>query len=251
MKLSRFLVAALAIAALAACETNPDRKAPTRSENAAKFNTQLGVNYMQQGNLALAQEKLERALKQNPKDPNVHVSLAVLSERLGDSKRADSYYRSALRLAPDNPEISNTYAVYQCKNNHVDDGVKLFDSVAANRLYRSPEVALTNAGVCLRTAKRYEEAEQRFTQALRTRPNYSEACVQLAGLYLERSRAGDALQVIDNYVTTYLPNADVLLYGVTVARAAKDRSAEERYSRKLRTEFPDSEQARILKRNER
>ena len=150
MKLSRLVIAAVAVVAFGACESNPDRKGPTRSENASKFNTQLGVNYMQQGNLALAQEKLERALKQNPKDPNVHLSLAVLNERLGEAKRADTFYRNALRLAPESPEVSNTYAVYLCKSNRVDEGVKRFDEVAANRLYRSPEVALTNAGVCLR-----------------------------------------------------------------------------------------------------
>ena len=32
-------------------------------------------------------------------------------------------------------------------------------AVAANKYYRTPEVALTNAGVCLRGAKRLDEAQ--------------------------------------------------------------------------------------------
>ena len=39
-----------------------------------------------------------------------------------------------------------------------------------------------------------------------------------------------------------------LLAAVTVARAAKDKMSEEKYSRALRLEFPDSAQARALKR---
>jgi hypothetical protein len=39
-----------------------------------------------------------------------------------------------------------------------------------------------------------------------------------------------------------------LLAAVSIARAAKDRMGEEKYSRTLRLEFPDSAQARALKR---
>jgi type IV pilus assembly protein PilF len=253
MKASRLLVVAMAVLSFAACESSsPKRKdGPKPSESAAKFNTELGVTYMQQGNLALAQEKLERALKQNPRDANVHVSLGMLNERLGETRKADQHYNTALKLAPGSPEITNTYAVFLCKNKRVEEGVKKFDAVAANRLYRAPEVALTNAGVCLRGDKRLDEAEQRFNAAIKARPNYSEACLQLASLHLERGRVADARQVIETYNNSFLPNADVLLFGVTVARAAKDKVLEDRYARKLRTDFPDSEQTRILQRNER
>ena len=99
------------------------------------------------GQLSLAKEKLERSLKQNPRDPDVHTSLGLLYDRTGDSKLADKHFREALRLAPDKPDLSNNYAIYLCKNGRVDEGVELFSSVAANKFYRTPEVALTNAGV--------------------------------------------------------------------------------------------------------
>ena len=103
-------------------------------------------------------------------------------------KLADKHFREALRLAPDNPDISNNYAIYLCKNGRVDEGVERFAAVAANKYYRTPEVALTNAGVCLRGAKRLDEAQQRFTGAIKARPNYSEATVQLATLHMERGQ---------------------------------------------------------------
>jgi type IV pilus assembly protein PilF len=246
------LVAFVLSCMLAACVTNTkDGGRPLKDEDpqdaAAKYNIQLGTAYLQQGNYALAKEKLERSLKQNPKDPDVHTSLGLLYDRTGDPKGADKHFREALRLAPDKPDVSNNYAIYLCKNGRVDEGVERFTAVANNKYYRTPEVALTNAGVCLRGAKRPEEAERKFAGAIKARPNYTEPTVQLASLYLERNDIASARKILDIYLNAFKPQPDVLLQAVTVARAAKDRMSEEKYSRALRLEFPDSAQARALK----
>jgi type IV pilus assembly protein PilF len=217
-------------------------------EAAAKYNIQLGTAYLQQGNYSLAREKLERSLKQNPKDADVHTSLGLLYDRTGDSKLADKHFREALRLEPNKPDISNNYAIYLCKNGRTEEGVDRFMAVAASKYYRTPEVALTNAGVCLKAAKRFDDAQAKFVGAIKARPNYNEATVQLASLYLERDQLAEARKVVDTYIGAFRPDADVLLVGVTVARAAKDRMSEEKYARTLRLEFPDSAQARALKR---
>jgi type IV pilus assembly protein PilF len=233
------------------CVTTDGSK-PLRQEDpkdaAAKYNIQLGTTYLQQGNYALAREKLERSLKQNPKDPDVHTSLGLLYDRTGDSKLADKHFREALRLAPDKPDLINNYAIYLCKNGRVDEGVEKFVTVAANKFYPTPEVALTNAGVCLREAKRLDDAEQKFLGAIRARPNYSEATVQLAGLSVEKGDLPQAKKVVDTYLSAFRPVPEVLLAAVGVARAAKDKMSEEKYTRTLRLDFPDSAQARALQR---
>jgi type IV pilus assembly protein PilF len=247
------LMLAVLIASLAAgCVSTESGNKPLKREEpsiaAAKINVQLGTAYLQQGNYPLAREKLERSLKQNPKDPDVHTSLGLLYDRVGDLKRADQHYREALRLAPDKPDVSNNYAIYLCKNGRATEGVERFMAVAANRYYQTPEVALTNAGVCLRGAKRLEEAQQKFVGAIHARPNYSEPTVQLSSLYLERGDPVQAKKVVDTYLGAFKANPDVLLAAVNVARATKDKMTEEKYSRTLRLEFPESEQARALKR---
>lgn len=230
-----------------------DGSKPLKQEDpklaAAKANVQLGTAYLQQGNFPVAKEKLERSLKQNPKDPDVHTSLGWLYDRTGETKLAEQHFREALRLAPDKPDLINNYATILCKNGRVDEGVEKFSSVAVSKYYRTPEVALTNAGVCLRSAKRPDEAQVKFAAAIKARPNYSEATVQLAGLYLERENLADARKVVDTYINAFRPDPDVLLAAVRVARAQNDTVAEEKFSRTLRLEFPDSTQARALKRN--
>jgi type IV pilus assembly protein PilF len=241
----------LASGLLAGCvnaDGSAKRQEKDPSDQAAKTNIQLGVAYLKQGNLRLAKEKLERSLKQNPKDPDVHTSLALLYDRVGEPKLADKHFREALRLAPTNPDNSNNYAVYLCKNGRVEEGVERFSAVATNKYYRTPEVALTNAGVCLRGAKRMDEAQKMFSRAIKARPDYSEATVQLATLQLENGNVSEARKTVDTYLGAFRPDPDVLFAAVGVARAAKDKMGEEKFSRTLRLEFPDSPQARALKR---
>lgn len=244
-------IVSLVACVLAGCvssDGSKPRKQEDPTEAAAKTNIQLGVAYLKQGNYPLAKEKLERSLKQNPRDPDVHTSLALLYDRVNDPRLADKHFREALRLAPENPDISNNYAVYLCKNGRPEEGVERFSAVATNKYYRTPEVALSNAGVCLRGAKKFDEAEQMFTRSIKVRPNYGEATVQLATLHVERGQIAEARKVVDTFLGAFRPDADVLYTAVNVARAANDKMGEEKFARTLRLEFPDSAQARALKR---
>lgn len=237
------IVAALS---LAACSSAPGPRESTPRDNAANYNLQLGVAYLQQGNLPVAKEKLERAEKQSPRDPHVHSALALLYERLEKPAQVDEHYRTAVRLAPDDPEINNNYAVYLCKTGRTEDGVKRFLQAARNPLYGTPAAAYTNAGVCLRNAKRFDEAQTNFIAALRARPNFSEAAYQLGDLDLERGRPQNTRAQIDSYMVTFAATPDLLLLGVRAAQAQGDRTAAEQYARRLRAEFPGSRQTRSL-----
>ncbi len=95
-------------------------------------------------------EKLDRALKENPNNPGVHSARAMLYDRLGDAAKADGEFQTALKLAPHDPELSINYAVYLCRIGRTDEGrASLRGSRGINALYRTPEAAYTNAGVCL------------------------------------------------------------------------------------------------------
>lgn len=249
--LAAIAAVALLAASLTACGTTSagaqlrgDKQ--TNAEKAGELNKQLGTEYLKKGNLALAKEKLERAERYNPRDPEIHSVLAVLYARLGIPKEVDAHYKTAIRLAPKDPEISNNYAVYLCRNGRTDEGVKRFLEAAQNPLYRTPELAYSNAGVCLRSAKKYDEAAASFTRALQIRPNNAEAAFQFADLELERGDLAKSRQIIDRYLGMYDATPDLLLTAVRLTRAQGDRVAEDKYTRRLRVEFPNSQQLRTL-----
>jgi type IV pilus assembly protein PilF len=243
-RVSSLLLVSVAVVTLLGCAAGSSRD--KKRSDASNYNMQLGMAYLNQGDLGLAKEKLDRAVRENPGDPNVHSAMAMLQDRLGHPDQADKEFKAALSLGPRSPDVLNNYAVYLCRSGRVDEGVKAFEEAAHNALYRTPEAAYTNAGVCLRGAKRDTQAAMSFQRALRIKPNFAEAAYQLADLDFRRGEVQSARETIDQFVGSFEATPDLLLIGVQVARKQGDRVAEERFARKLRMDFPSSDQTRAL-----
>jgi type IV pilus assembly protein PilF len=216
------------------------------NKDAAVANVQLGVAYMQQGNLLLAREKLERAEKQDPRNVELHTALAYLSERLGKPADAERHYQTAQRLAPESAAVANNYAVFLCQSKKVDQALKLFETAARDPLYRTPWAAWTNAAVCLRSGKRGSEAIPYLEKAISQQPNYAPAVIELGDLHLEAGKPDLATNVVDRYLSMGLNSPEVLLIGLRSAIARGDRQTTDSYARRLRRDFPNSSQTRSL-----
>jgi type IV pilus assembly protein PilF len=240
--------------AVAACSSRPRVVTPAsdavnlkpQPKLAAKYNVQLGIAYMERGDLEFAQQKLNLALQENPRDPSVHSALALLYERLGQIKNADREFHRALRLAPHDPDVSNNYAVYLCRTNRIDQGVKRLLSTARDPLYKTPEAAYTNAAVCLRNVHRDAEAKRYLKLALALRPGFAEAAYQLAYLEMQHGDLRDARAEIDRYIQNYAETASMLALGLRIAHQQGDPAGEEHYKQRLRVDFPNSPQTRAL-----
>jgi type IV pilus assembly protein PilF len=236
--------AALAGTGVAGCVSSS--LPPSDGPAAARINVQLGLDYMQRGELALAQTKLQRALSEDGHNADVHQGLAMLDERLGKPKEADREYRRALDLSHRAPAVLNGYAVFLCSHGRATEGVQLFEEAAGNALYRTPWVAYTNAGVCLRTVHRDQEAMQRFARALQVNPTYSEAVFQASATSFSLHDYQQARARIDAYLTNNPATPDLLLLGWRVASAQKDVRGQRFYAGRLAQEFPKSQQAQTL-----
>jgi len=242
-------IALLALAVMATgCATTGDTVdgRPVDEKEAAHANMQLGMAYMQAGNLVAAKEKLDRAEQQDPRSFEVHWALASLSERLRQPGEADRHYQTALKLAPQNGEVSNTYGVFLCSSGKVAPALKLFESAMNNQLYSTPWAAATNAAICLRSDKRAGDAVPYLERALIRRPDYAPAVVELADVQLSLDKPDAARVAVDRFFAIGRKSADVQLIAVRVALKQGDRVAADTYARLLRRDFPNSPQAREL-----
>jgi len=253
------LGALLLLSGLAACAgkpsvnpntaTSPTKPGTPRAVDeaaAAKINLQLGVGYLQQGNLAIAKEKLDRAQREDPHNAEIHGAMALLDERLGKDKDADKEYKTALELDPSEPGMLNNYAVFLCSHSRADQGVRYFEQAASNPLYRTPWAAYTNAGVCLRGVHRDAEAAARFERALRSNPAYSEAVYQASDLDLSQAKYSEARVRLEAFLLNNPATPDLLLLGYRVAQAQSDTDGQTRFAARLAREFPASDQAHAL-----
>ena len=87
---------------------------------------------------------------------------------------------SAVRVAPRDFQVLNTYAVYLCRENRYEDAAKYFDRAIRVPTNDYAEVTLTNAGVCMAQKPDVAKAEDYFRRALNHRAEYGEALLQMA-----------------------------------------------------------------------
>lgn len=250
---TRIAMLCLASALLAGCVTTTTG-APERRESpkeAAAYNVQLGIAYLKQGNVGAAREKIERALKQDAANPDVQTAAALLYDRMGEIDRADVHYAAVVRLKPKDSEALNNYGVFLCRNKRTREGEERFLQAAASPLNRTPEVAYTNAGLCMRGAARYDEAQRYFQKALGVRRDARDALVQLAELHLDRGQAAEARIYLHRLLDGAPATAEALWLGVRVEKALGNRGAAETYAKRLMTEYPSAEQTRALIASER
>jgi type IV pilus assembly protein PilF len=231
---------------LAACSHNSGFKKASPVVMAAT-NMQLAIEYLKLGKLASSRDFMERALSQDPGNPDVQMTAGLVYERLNDMPNAERTYSTGYRLGKKDPNIQNTYAGFLCRTGKAVPGEKLFAEVARNPLYQTPEVALVNAGVCVRGTGDVVDAERYFNRALAIRPNLPEAMLQLGNIAFDRGDAAQAREIVQRYLAVNAPTSEVLWLGFRAERKLGDATAAAGYARRVQSEFPTSEQAQMMR----
>jgi type IV pilus assembly protein PilF len=240
--------AVVAIALLAAAPAFPQHQSPDPIQEAGRINARLAMEYLKRDQLQVAQEKIEKALAQNPKDVNVQLAAGLVYERLRENKVAEKHFRLALKAAPDSPEAQNALGAFFCRNKQEEKGEEMFVKAAMNPLYRTPFVAYTNAGVCARSSGDLEQAERFLRQALTSQVDYPETYAQLAGVLHDRGNNLHARAFVERYLAVAPATPEMLLLGYNIEVAMKDEAAAAAFRARLEKEFPNSEQLRRVDR---
>ncbi len=240
--------ALLAVAMLAAPAALSQAASPDPIEEAGRINARLAMEYLKREQLQVAQDKIDKALAQNPKDVNVQLAAGLVYERLHENRTAEKHFRQAVKISPDSPEAQNALGAYFCRNEQQKKGEEMFLKAAANPLYRTPFVAYTNAGVCARSAGNLEQAERYLRQALTSHVDYPETYAQLAGVLHGRGNNLQARAFVGRFLAVAPATPEMLLLGYNIEIAMKDEAAAAAYKERLEKEFPDSEQLRRVER---
>lgn len=255
MKLRAWVVLVSALAVSACVTTVSGRQQPEADpEAAAESNMQLGVGYLRQGNLQAAQEKLERAVEQNPKLVEAHLALGLVYERLDDPQEAEASYKRGVQMAGEDPDALNAYAAFLCRvDGRRDDALKYFDRAAdipLSKKFVNRAVIYTNAGVCVKPVD-LQRAENYLRLALRTDPRYREALLQMADVAHQRENNLQARAFLERYMAVGRPTPAVLWLGVQIEESNGDLGAAAGYAERLKKDFPASVETRLLLEKER
>jgi len=193
-----------------------------------------------------ALEKLTKALQFDPGYAPAHTVIAVLYERINKLPEAEQHYRKAVALEPTKGAPNNNLGVFLCHTGKVAEANQYFQKAVADPFYQTPDVALTNAGVCQLRANDVAGAEASFRDAIARNPKNAEALFQLANtLYLNKD-AFRARAFIQRFDALGQPTAASLKLGHDIETHLGNPEGALTYSKRLLSQFPDSEQAHAL-----
>ena len=214
--------------------------------DAAELNYQLGARYYKNGNYELARDRLLYSIELNPRRAIAHSTLALTYEQLGNIRLATESYESAVRAEPRNFDVLNTYAVFLCRQNRYDDAEKYFDRAVRIPENDNAEIMLTNAGVCMAQKPDLVKAEEFFRRALDRKPNWGEALLQMCVLKHQQGDDLNARAFLQRYLSRNPPSARILYLGVQIEANLGDERARTDYENRILREYPTSAEARQI-----
>ena len=236
----RIYVAILALSLAQGCVTTTNSGNAVLPEQAALRNLDLGVAYMRQGRPDLALSSLLEALEFDPRLASAHSMAALVYEQLDDTDAAEEHYQRATQLAPEDGSVANSYAVFLCRSDRWQDAERYFRRATDNTSYATPAVALTNAGVCARSAGEFADAERYFREALEHDAVSADALYHMADLTFQAEDFLSARAFTQRYLASTAGNPEVLLICVQVERRLGADAAAQRCAERLRGGFPNS-----------
>jgi type IV pilus assembly protein PilF len=220
---------------------------PTHVTNeVASANLDLAIAYLKQGNYNSALEKLEKARIADPAHPATYNVFGLLYQKINDPKKAEQHFKKALSLDGNDSSSLNNYANFLCQQDRAVEAEKTFLKAADNPLYRSPETAITNAGLCLYSNQKKDEAKKYFQQALQINPRVPQALIKMCELALDDFNYLSARAYLQRYQQVARHTARSLWLGIQIERELGDKNAVSSYALLLKNSFPDSNEAAIL-----
>ena len=216
----------------------------------AEANLNLGIAYMQQGQYQQALDKLNRARIAQPDYSPTYNTLGVLYQRLGEPGEAEKYYQHAIKLNPMDSAALNNYGQFLCQQGRFEDAEKSFMESAGNPLYPTPEISITNAGICALNNGKADIAEEYFNQALTKNPRFAPALIQLSEISYNRGEYEKARNYLQRYLVDNRHNPKSLWLGIRIERELGDKNVLSSYTLLLRNQFADSKEAALLKQSE-
>jgi type IV pilus assembly protein PilF len=239
----------LIVALLQGCSAIESMKASEEKDHRiAKTHVDLGIGYMKQGKYDAALEKLKKAVNAEPGYAPGHSAIAIVYERLEKHDLADKHYREAISLDPDNGGLQNNYGVFLCGQKKYEQAEKYFLKAIATPRYATPELAYENAGVCERKSPKADskKAEEYLQNALKQNPQLPLALLNMAFIRFEQENFLSARGFLQRFEVVSRHTAESLWLGVLVERKLKNDEAVQNYAKQLQTNFPKSEQFKLL-----
>lgn len=224
-----------------------DVAGPADARTRAMLHSDLGVGYLTRGQMQIALDELNQAIKIDPTYSPAYNAMGLVYMNLGEDASATWYFEKGLRLTPDDSEINNNYGWFLCQKGKYQEAINHFYVALKNPLYQHPETAYANIGICSARKGDLVVATDYLERSMQVRPEFPIALLNLADIAFREARYTDARAYLGRLQLQGPLDAQGLWLGVRIERMRHDRSAMDSYALQLRNRFPASKEAEMLR----
>lgn len=219
---------------------------PVTLRQRAEIHTELAAGYYERAQMDIALEELGIAERLDATYPRIYNLYGLVYAAMGELPRAESMFRRAIEIAPNDADARHNLGWYLCTHGRARESIVEFEIAIRNPLYRTPEIALVNAGKCSAAIGDLNAADLYFRRALQLRPNDASAAYNLALLSYKALRLAESRALMRVVMQQTAPAPEALFLGMCVERKLGDRQAEQSYVTQLRNRYPDSAETRAI-----
>ncbi len=241
---------------LAACAGNTPQINNTSRDSASEAYTQLGIQYLRDGDNANAKQAFHRASQIDPDAELAYNGLAMVFQLEDESTLAEDYFKKAVAITPDNAAIRNNYGAFLFSQNRFEEACKELAVATQDPFYNQRAQAFENLGRCYQNLQRYPAAEHAFKRSLNLNPNRPVALVELADTLLAEKQTDEAIvyfdrfgELVDNRQVEHYARS--LWLGIRISRIKNNSITAATYGLILKNLFPDSQEYREYKESSR
>ncbi len=213
---------------------------------AAHARTAIAAEYIRKGELDAAKRSLEAALESDSRSVEAYIMMGVLLQTEGSEvnlRKAESYFKKAISLKPDDAQAHNNYGVYLAFLKRYPEAIGHFSIAGSTLGYEGRANALENLGRTLLLVKDVPRATTAFEQALNANRDLIVPRFELADIFLKQGRAAQADALYQDYITMIgQPDAASLWLGMRIAHALHQEERVTQYADQLQQHFPNSDE---------
>jgi len=222
--------------------------ATSEARQRAKVHTELGALYMQRGNMGVALEEARTALLADSGYAPAYNMMGLVYMQLREDRSAEKSFEQALALAPEDPEINNSFGWFLCQTGREQRAIPYFLAAIKSPLYATPGMPTTNAGICSLRLKDDKAAEDYFLRALRLDNGHNDRALYfLSDISYRQGRYAAARQYLAELHKLAEPSPESLWLAVRVERKMGDRELEARFASQLKRKFSGTpEQQKLM-----
>ena len=207
--------------------------------SAAKTRISLGLTYLKNGNYSQAKFNLDKALEFDPNLADAHFSIAYYYQLVGESARADSAYREAMDLAPQNADIINSYGAFLCQQGRYPEAKKYFLKAVNSDNYSSTAETYENLALCSQSQGEIDDAIQYMQSAVNHSPTRAKSLYILAEMLASQDMWAQAKDVLRRYERVAPVSAESLWLTAEIEYGLGNYQASRGYGDMLIANYPD------------